>query len=105
MTLTLSALTATAAGNYVVLVTNSQGTTPSQSARVSFFGDLKFYAGTVLAGPVGSQYRVDYADVVNIGTTNWLVLTNITLPSSPYLVIDPNSPGQTKRFYRAVPLP
>jgi hypothetical protein len=39
---------------------------------------------------------------LNNGITNWLVLTNITLPYSPYLVIDPNSPGQTMRFYRAV---
>jgi hypothetical protein len=45
---------------------------------------------------------VDYAGGLNNGPTNWLVLTNITLPYSPYLVIDPNSPGQTMRFYRAV---
>ena len=54
---------------------------------------------------MGQQFRVDYADVVAVGTTNWLVLTNITLPSSPYLVIDPASPGKTQRYYRAVPLP
>ena len=43
--------------------------------------------------------------MVSVDTTNWQVLTNITLPSSPYLVIDPNSPGRTQRYYRAVPLP
>ena len=51
------------------------------------------------------KLRVDYADVVNAGTTNWLMLATLTLPSSPYLVIDQYSPGQVKRFYRAVPLP
>lgn len=69
------------------------------------FGGLRFYAGTLLDGPVGHQFRVDYADVVNTGNTNWLVLTNLTLPYSPFLVIDPNSPNRTNRFYRAVPVP
>ena len=69
------------------------------------FGSLNLYAGTTLTGPIGQQFRVDYADVLTAGVTNWFVLTNITLPSSPYLVIDPSSAGQTKRFYRAVPLP
>lgn len=40
------------------------------------------------------------------GVTNaWQVLTNLTLPYSPYLVIDPGSPGHNERFYRAVPVP
>ena len=58
-----------------------------------------------ISGTVGQRFRVDYTDAVSIATTNWLVLTTITLPFSPYLVIDPTSPSQTKRFYRAVPLP
>jgi hypothetical protein len=69
------------------------------------FGDLKLYAGMTLAGTVGQRFRVDYTDAVNIATTNWLALTTVTLPFSPYLVIDPTSPSQSKRFYRAVPLP
>lgn len=68
------------------------------------FGNLKFYAGMTLDGSVGQQFRVDYADVLG-GVTNWLTLSNITLPYSPFLVIDPASPGRTNRFYRAVPLP
>jgi hypothetical protein len=73
---------------------------------VGQFGEaFQFIAATVLAGSIGQQYRVDYADVVTVGTTNWLVLTNITLPSSPYLVIDPSSAGRTQRYYRAVPVP
>lgn len=105
-TLNLANLAATNAGAYRVVVSSSAGgSTTSQNANLLFFGELKLYGGTTLGGPVGQQFRVDYADVVNIGTTNWLVLTNVTLPFSPYLVIDLNSPGQTKRFYRAVPLP
>ena len=65
---------------------------------------LKLYAGMTLNGSVGQQFRVDYADVLG-GVTNWLTLSNLTLPYSPFLVIDPASPGRTNRFYRAVPLP
>ena len=105
-TLNLVNLTAAKAGAYRVVVSSSAGgSTTSQNANLLFHGDMKFYGGTTLGGPVGQQFRVDYADVVTVGTTNWLVLTNITLPSSPYLVIDPNSPGRTQRYYRAVPVP
>lgn len=103
--LSLTNLSAANAGAYQVVITNAVGTISSLPVDVHFFGDLKLMAAAVLAGSVGQQYRVDYADVINVGTTNWQVLTNITLPHSPYLVIDPGSPGQTRRFYRAVPLP
>lgn len=107
-TLPLSNLTQANAGAYRVIVSNTAGgTVTSQTATLLrlVFGDVKFYAGTTLVGTVGAQYRVDYADVVAPGTTNWLVLTNLTLPSSPYLVIDPASPGKMNRFYRVVPVP
>ena len=105
-TLALSNLAATNAGAYRVLVSSTAGITiASQDANLLFYGDLKFISSTVLAGPVGQQFRVDYADVVIVGTTNWLVLTNITLPYSPFLVIDPASSGKTQRYYRAVPVP
>lgn len=105
-TLALSNLAATNAGAYRVLVSSTAGITiASQDANLLFYGDLKFISSTVLAGPVGQQFRVDYADVVIVGTTNWLVLTNITLPYSPFLVIDPASSGKSQRYYRAVPVP
>lgn len=106
-TLNLSSLTTANAGAYRVVVTGAAGgSVTSQDAllRFLFFGDLKFYAGITMEGTVGQRFRVDYADAVNGGITNWQVLINLTLPTSPHLVIDPNSPGQPKRFYRAVPL-
>ncbi len=105
-TLTLASLTALNEGTYRVVVTSAAGGTATSAEvflQALFFGDLKFYAGTTLEGTVGQEFRVDYADVVNIGITNWLVLTNLTLQVSPFVVIDPTSPGKTKRFYRAVP--
>lgn len=107
-TLDLQTLSAANAGTYRVVVTSAAGgAATSQGAllKLLVFGDLKFYAGITLEGTVGQQFRVDYADAVNVGKTNWLTLSTIILPSSPYLVIDPNSPDHSKRFYRATPLP
>ena len=78
---------------------------PVSVVAASFYGDLAFYAGTTLAGSVGASYRVDYADVIGGVTNEWQALTTVTLPYSPYLVIDPASPGRNQRFYRAVPVP
>ena len=103
-TLALSNLAITNAGAYRVVITNSAGSVTSSVANLLFFGDLKLLASTVLAGPIGQQFRVDYADVIT-PATNWLVLTNITLPYSPYVVVDYTSAGKPKRFYRAVPVP
>jgi hypothetical protein len=106
--LNLTSLSITNAGAYRVVVSSTAGgTVTSQDAILLLlsFGDLKLYAGMTLAGTVGQRFRVDYTDAVNIATTNWLALTTVTLPFSPYLVIDPTSPSQSKRFYRAVPLP
>ena len=105
-TLTLTNLALSNVGAYRVTVRNTAGGAVTSQAAVLlllFFGDLQFYAGTILVGTVGQQFRVEYADVVAPGTTNWQVLTNLTLPSSPYLVIDPASPGKLRRFYRARP--
>ena len=104
-TLALTNLTTANAGAYRVVVANSVGIVTSPAAELFFFGDLKLVAATVLAGSVGQQFRVDYAEVLVPGPTNWQVLTNITLPSSPFVVLDFSSPGQAKRFYRAVPVP
>jgi uncharacterized delta-60 repeat protein len=103
--LSVTNVSAASAGRYSVVVSDGAGTQVSQPTRVDFFGDLKVIAAAVLAGPIGQPYRVDFADVVSVGTTNWLTLTNVTLPYSPFLVIDPNSAGRTQRYYRAVPLP
>ncbi|HTI68451.1 MAG TPA: ice-binding family protein [Candidatus Limnocylindria bacterium] len=105
--LNLSALSSANAGAYHVIVSSTAGgsvTSHDAVLQLLSFGDLKLYAGITLTGTVGQKFRVDYAEVVIAGPTNWLVLTNITLPVSPYLVIDPQSPAQAKRFYRAVPL-
>lgn len=61
---------------------------------------LAVYAGLTIEGTVGGRYRIE--QTVDPGTSNWLFLTDIILPKSPFLFIDDQSPGQVKRFYRAL---
>ena len=104
-TFSLANISATNGGAYRVVVSNDTGgTTTSQAANLLLFGDLRFLAVSVLSGTVGQQFRVDYADVLS-SVTNWLPLTTVTLPFSPFYVVDPNSQGRTNRYYRAVSLP
>ena len=67
---------------------------------------LQMHAGITIWGDVGRPYRLDFADRLDRTriSTNWHVLTNIFLPTSPYLFYDP-SPTSAERFYRAVGLP
>jgi hypothetical protein len=62
---------------------------------------LNMYAGLTIMGLVGSTYEIDYSN----NLTNWTALTNIILPSSPYLFIDTTSTYFSTRFYRAIYLP
>ncbi len=90
-------------GSYTVLVTNSVGQLVSMPATLSLTQLLKT-PGTPAAlwvcGPVGTQYRVDWADV--LATNTWQVLSNFTLTSNPVLIVDPDSKNAQNRFYRTV---
>ncbi|MBI5772361.1 MAG: choice-of-anchor D domain-containing protein, partial [Verrucomicrobia bacterium] len=94
--------TLTNIGFYDVAVMNTGGTNYSTAASLAFV-DLKMFAGVVINGPIGANYRVEYT--TNLASTNWTTLTNIALPAQPYIYIDYDSPGSARRFYQAVPLP
>jgi probable HAF family extracellular repeat protein len=68
------------------------------------FLDLALYPGLSLSGKVGRSYRIDYLDAIN-PTNSWQVLTNLALPASPYLFIDPRPVVFSNRIYRSVLLP
>ena len=53
-----------------------------------------------LVGPTGSVYAVESSTSLAPGEP-WPVLTNFTLPTSPYLWTPPTSSNSTQRFYRA----
>jgi len=64
---------------------------------------IALYAGLTINGQIGRTYRIDYLDALS-STNTWSELTNIVLPSSPYLLID-TRPLARQRYYRSVLLP
>ena len=65
--------------------------------------DIGLYAGVGITGTVGATYRIEYS--VMLPSTNWTALTNIVLPSSPYLYFDTQSvTNHGQRYYRALTL-
>ena len=58
------------------------------------------YAGLTITGKAGSTNMIQYVEL-NGNTNNWLTLTNIVLPTSPYLFIDTISLSTARRRFRA----
>jgi hypothetical protein len=53
--------------------------------------------------PAGSRHRIEYVE--GEAWTNWQVLADLTLPTSPYLFMDYGSAGRPPRHYRTTPVP
>jgi alpha-tubulin suppressor-like RCC1 family protein len=104
---TVTSAGGTNVGSYTVVVCNGSSCVTSSAGILTITG-LDIYAGLVIYGAVGANYRVDYSQVLRSPTnrttltTNWTTLTNFTLPSNPYLFIDPTPARQGSRFYRTV---
>jgi hypothetical protein len=98
-TLTLSNLNAAESGAYTVIVSNAAGNTSSTAAELSLLS-LQMYAGLTIVGQAGATYEIDYNN--SLAGTNWTTLTNLVLPSSPYIYFDTSSPFSPNRFYRAL---
>ena len=81
---------------YALLATNEAFAPPTIFA-------INLYAGLTITGSVGATNRIDFR--TDLSGTNWTALTNVVLPTSPYLFIDTTSAATARRFYRAVPLP
>lgn len=100
--LTLTNASLAQVGTYSVIVSNPFGTVASSPATLTLLS-IQTYAGLMLAGPVGTEYGIDYRSAFGNSNT-WTTLTNLVLPSSPYLFFDLDSPNARQRFYRAVPV-
>ena len=91
-------------GGYHAVITNSFGSVTSRVAMLSVaFLDIKCYAGISVLGVPGRTYRIEGTPAA--GPPNWQVLTNLVLPSSPYIWIDYGSPQAGQRLYRAAEMP
>jgi hypothetical protein len=87
-----------------VMELDAFGTAGAPSAPPSTV-DLALYAGIRVEGTVGRTYRIEYA--TDLDHADWMVVTNLVLPASPFTVFDPTPASAPKRYYRAleVPLP
>lgn len=91
-------------GGYRVVITNSFGVVTSRVAQLTVaFLDIDLYAGIKVLGVAGRTYRIEATPAS--GTPNWQVLTNLVLPTNPYIWIDYESPLTPARLYRASELP
>jgi hypothetical protein len=94
---------------YWVVVTNSAGSTLSDSATITVLASpptltLKLDAGLpvlTLAAAPGLAYRIDYR--TNFTTDAWTPLVELSLTTSPFSFTDPAASNTPARFYRAVP--
>ena len=55
-------------------------------------GGAKELAGLTITGAVGTSYPISYVNAVSNVNSSWVTLTNLVLPSSPYLLIDSSAP-------------
>jgi hypothetical protein len=96
----LQDVTTNDAGRYRVVVRNAAGVVTSQDATLTV-QRVRIIAALEIAGPVGSQYRIDCT--TNLGNpADWATCTNLVLSSSPCLWIDQDSLNHPHRFYRAI---
>lgn len=81
-----------------LLISGLSGTATLMRNEASLKIDL--YAGIQINGTVGATYQLQYATL--LPSTNWITLTNIVLPISPFLYFDADAISNNgKRFYRA----
>ncbi len=91
-------------GGYHVVITNSFGSVTSRVAQltVTFLG-IKSYAGIEILGMPGHSYHIEATPAG--GAPSWQTITNLTIPSSPYIWFDLESPSLPARLYKATELP
>jgi len=85
-------------GSLSVIVTNGLTAVVPDTPTLS----LSLYAGITIRGSVGGLYEIDYS--TSLTSTNWLTLTNIFLPYSPYFFVDTTSTATGAKYYRALGL-
>ena len=76
--------------------------TPNTGAVPQFFSSTRNGNNFTLswASLVNRNYTLQYTG--NLGSTNWITLTNLTSASPVLTVTDPGPPASTNRFYRLI---
>jgi N-acetylneuraminic acid mutarotase len=97
--LTITNVSPTNIGVYTVVVNNAAGSVTSLAVTLASV-DIKMFAGVIVNGPLGSNYLIQATSNL---MSSWTTLTNVALPTQPYIYIDYSSPTNRQQFYRAVP--
>ena len=97
--LSLAHLTPANVGLYTVAITNAAGGVISSPLSLTLV-DVRMLAGLVVNGPVGSNYLIQ---AKANPLANWITLTNVALPTEPYIFVDYGSLTNPQQFYRATP--
>lgn len=92
------------AGTYSLVRSNASGqVTNSVAVTLFWIGVTPSMTRLFLAGPLETNYRIDYATTLE-SPTQWKVFTDdLVLRSKPMIVQEPRGSG--RRFYRAVLIP
>jgi hypothetical protein len=86
-------------GFYDVIVTDPSGSITSSVARLNLPGlAIEILPGITVQGVVGANTRIEWSGDLS----QWNVLTNFTLPTSPLQLVDWTASGQPHRFYRVI---
>lgn len=102
VSLTISNASAADVGVYTVTVSNSLQGITSQGATLTTV-DIAMFAGIIVNGVLSSNFTFQSAS--DVAQSNWLTLTNVNLPSRPFIYIDYSSPTNAKQFYRVFKTP
>jgi Immunoglobulin domain len=102
----ISGVQATQAGYYSVIVSNAVGSAVSAAAALWFvlpqlYTSADLLGGVRIDGPVGGLFEVQVA--TNLAAASpWTTLTNLTLSTNPFPVVDPESAQKPNRIYRVI---
>jgi N-acetylneuraminic acid mutarotase len=102
--LTITNVSVANTGVYTVIVNNAAGSVTSTSVTLAIASvGIKLLGGVadvIVSGPLDSNYVIQATSNL-LGS--WTTLTNVSLPTQPYIYIDYSSPTNPRQFYRAVP--
>lgn len=69
---------------------------PTNQAAASL--GMRMYPGLSIMGDIGRPYKIQYTN--HLSGSGWITLTNIFLPTSPFLFLDLTATNDPQRFYR-----
>jgi hypothetical protein len=91
------------AGDYTVAIANKVNAITNTPVKLTVLPAMEFhaarYAGVQVSGIPGNKYQLEAS--ANIESTPWTTVSNLNLLASPTLIIDRQSTGTSRQFYRA----